>query len=158
MYEGGRRDSFLKGFFLKGSFLKGYCRTAFENPSESLMKCIFRYDFDGVFEATPGCRRAVQEAVLALQKNGHQVLPFCPPHLPTAMKVNSLYRAGDLGATNKAQLSIGPVSTQSLGLRRLQHRLPATLRTTIATGMLPGVQASFGQEFSKTSHESRKKV
>ena len=99
-------------------------------------KCLFRYDFDGVFEATPGCRRAVHEAVLALQKNGHQVLPFCPPHLPAAMKVNSLYRAGDLGATNKAQLSIGPVSTQSFGLRRLQHRLPATLRTSIATGML----------------------
>ena len=100
------------------------------------LKCIYRYDFDGVFEATPGCRRAVHEAVLALQKNGHQVLPFCPPHLPAAMKVNSLYRAGDLGATNKAQLSIGPVSTQSFGLRRLQHRLPATLRTSIATGML----------------------
>ena len=71
---------------------------------------------------------------MALQKNGHQVLPFCPPHLPAAMKVNSLYRAGDLGATNKAQLSIGPVSTQSFGLRRLQHRLPAMLRTALATG------------------------
>jgi hypothetical protein len=28
--------------------------------------------------ATPGCRRAVHEAVKILQENGHEVVLFCP--------------------------------------------------------------------------------
>ena len=136
MYTKMREDQF-SGHFPKASICDPrFVPLPFRAKNQGQKLTFGWYDLDGVFEATPGCRRAVQTAILALEKNGHQVVPFCPPHLPTAMKVNTLYRAGDLGATNKTQLSIGPVSTQSLGLRRLQHRLPAPLRIALATGML----------------------
>ena len=97
---------------------------------------LFRYDLDGIFEATPGCRRAVQTAVSALQRNGHRVLPFRPPHLLKAMRVNTLYRAGDLGARHQAQLAIGPVCTKAFGLKHLCRIIPRLLRSSLATGKL----------------------
>ena len=52
----------------------------------------FRYDYDGIFEATPGCRRAVRTAIEAAEKNGIKVIPFRPFGLREAFKLNSLYR------------------------------------------------------------------
>ena len=95
---------------------------------------LFRYDLDGIFEATPGCRRAVHTAVSALQSHGHRVIPFRPPHLLKAMRVNTLYRAGDLGARHQAQLAIGPVCTKAFGLKHLCRIIPKILRSTLATG------------------------
>ena len=110
---------------------------------------LFRYDLDGIFEATPGCRRAVQTAVTALQSNGHRVLPFRPPHLLKAMRVNTLYRAGDLGARHQAQLAIGPVCTKAFGLKHLCRIIPRLLRSSLATGKYSIFMLIFCVNFSE---------
>ena len=59
-----------------------------------IVHCVlyFRYDYDGIFEATPGCRRAVRTAIEAAEKNGIKVIPFRPFGLREAFKLNSSYR------------------------------------------------------------------
>lgn len=39
------------------------------------------YDYDGYLEASPACRRAVQEAVKVLKDAGHELVPFTPPNV-----------------------------------------------------------------------------
>ena len=56
----------------------------------------FRYDYDGIFEATPGCRRAVRTAIEAAEKNGIKVIPFRPFGLREAFKLNSSYRGASI--------------------------------------------------------------
>lgn len=80
----------------------------------------FRYDYDELFEATPGCKRAVHVAVEALEKQGLKVVPYKPKGLKETWKLASLYRQGDFGATKKLEQSIGPSSQIALGLRLIQ--------------------------------------
>ena len=94
----------------------------------------FRYDYDGIFEATPGCRRAVRTAIEAAESIGMKVMPFRPFGLTEAFKLNSSYRWGDLGATKKAQLSIGPSSQISLGIKLLHWKLPWWIRFILGHG------------------------
>ena len=56
------------------------------------MALCFRYDYDGIFEATPGCRRAVGTAIDAAESIGIKVIPFCPFGLREAFNLNNLYR------------------------------------------------------------------
>jgi Asp-tRNA(Asn)/Glu-tRNA(Gln) amidotransferase A subunit family amidase len=46
------------------------------------------HDFDGVVEATPGVKRAVHVAIAALEALGHEVIPYCLPHMD---KINALH-------------------------------------------------------------------
>ena len=63
-----------------------------------IVHCVlyFRYDYDGIFEATPGCRRAVRTAIEAAEKNGIKVIPFRPFGLREAFKLNSSYRRASI--------------------------------------------------------------
>ena len=63
-----------------------------------IVHCVlyFRYDYDGIFEATPGCRRAVRTAIEAAEKNGIKVIPFRPFGLREAFKLNSSYRGASI--------------------------------------------------------------
>ena len=47
----------------------------------------------------------------------------------------SFHRWGDLGATKKAQLSIGPSSQISLGIKLLHWKLPWWIRFILGHGM-----------------------
>ena len=61
-----------------------------------------------MFEPTPGCQRAVQEAVKCLQSSGHRVIPYKPTGLDIAMELRVKFASSDLGETNRLQLSFGP--------------------------------------------------
>ena len=63
-----------------------------------IVHCVlyFRYDYDGIFEATPGCRRAVRTAIEAAEKTGIKVIPFRPFGLREAFKLNSSYRRASI--------------------------------------------------------------
>ncbi len=91
------------------------------------------YDYDGLFEATPGCRRAVQVAIRALERDGFKVVPFRPRHVAEAWRLNSLYRQGDSGLTKREEHSFGPSCQISLGLRLLQW-YPWLLRYILGLG------------------------
>jgi hypothetical protein len=52
------------------------------------------------------------------------------------MRLNSLFRAADLGATNQEQLYIGPSSWTSLGVRLLQWKLPGFMRVILGNGII----------------------
>ena len=65
----------------------------------------FRYDYDGIFEATPGCRRAVGTAIDAAESIGIKVIPFRPFGLTEAFKLNSSYRRASIYNISKVQKS-----------------------------------------------------
>ena len=91
----------------------------------------FRYDYDGCFEATPGQKRAVKEAIDLLKMKGHELVPFCPRGLD---KVNQLFgalMAADEAKSTKAMLKDGPVDMESLGLWWSINRLPYWLRRAL---------------------------
>lgn len=98
------------------------------------MYFIFRYDYDDIFEVTPGCKRAVAMAREAIRREGFKVVHFRPRDLWMAWKLNSLYRQGDLGATKRQEHCIGPSSKITLGLRLLQW-WPSLLRWIVGLSM-----------------------
>ena len=61
-----------------------------------------------MFEPTPGCRRAVRDAVKCLQTCGHKVIPYRPTGLDIAMELRVKFASSDLGETNRSMLSYGP--------------------------------------------------
>ena len=61
-----------------------------------------------MFEPTPGCRRAVREAVKGLQASGHKVIPYRPTGLDIAMELRVKFASSDLGETNRSMLLYGP--------------------------------------------------
>ncbi len=71
-----------------------------------------RYDYDGNFEATPGQKRAVQEAVNALTARGHYVSYFSPRGLQEANVLYGLFTFADGGKSTMKKLANGPVDLQ----------------------------------------------
>ena len=80
-----------------------------------IVHCVlyFRYDYDGIFEATPGCRRAVRTAIEAAEKNGIKVIPFRPFGLREAFKLNSSYRGVFICNVYTFSLSLANMGTYS---------------------------------------------
>jgi hypothetical protein len=78
-----------------------------------IVHCVlyFRYDYDGIFEATPGCRRAVRTAIEAAEKNGIKVIPFRPFGLREAFKLNSSYRGAFIYNVYTFLLSLANMGT-----------------------------------------------
>lgn len=74
-----------------------------------------RYDFDGVTQATPGCRRAVKVAVSALANLGYEVVAFRPPDLKRAFDMGIEFRAADGGRYVRNMIQDGPVDMHSIG-------------------------------------------
>ena len=89
-----------------------------------IVHCVlyFRYDYDGIFEATPGCRRAVRTAIEAAEKNGIKVIPFRPFGLREAFKLNSSYRGVFICNVYTFSLSLANMGTYSA-----QYTQPLTL-------------------------------
>ena len=57
------------------------------------------YDYDGFFPATPAYRRAVDEARVALESQGHELVPFSPPDVPKAIELYYSLVGADGGAS-----------------------------------------------------------
>ena len=93
-----------------------------------------RYDYDGIFEPTPGCRRAVMHAVKALQSRGFKVIPFKPTDLDIALDLNSKFKSSDCGSTGRTQLSLGPKCKTSLGIQLWQWLWPNWMRFIVGSG------------------------
>ncbi len=94
-------------------------------------------DSDLLFEATPGPRRAVREAVAALRGLGHETVEFRPRHLAEAAAAwFRLVAAEDFGGVAEL-LRDTPVDDQSLGLSYFFWTAPAALKRALAKIVYP---------------------
>ncbi len=108
-----------------------------------------RYDSDGVFPVTPGCRRAVREAAALLEAAGHevntgtnnlkynlitvtrcpQVLPFTPPHMyDLHATLYAHMSADDAGANTLARMHDEVWDETIGGTHRVIWQTPWTIK------------------------------
>ena len=97
---------------------------------------IYRYEYDGIFEATPGCRRAVEKAASIFTELGHDVRPYRPKNLPHVSKVYGQFRSADGGKYGLKILEHEGLDKTALGLRLWQWRIPIWIQKWIVAPCL----------------------
>jgi amidase len=122
------------------------------------------YVDDGFMPASPACQRVVMQVVESLKAAGHEVFPFQPPNVTTAMKVLCNGLGADGGVIMKRMLANDPLSLPVKELLRvlnlwspvrriLEWIAHYALSARVEVMMLEGLRERTVQEYWDVVHE-----
>ena len=87
---------------------------------------------DGNIRATPGCERAVREAVEILRLKGHSLEEWSPNGLTEAFSLMGRFMSSDGGRFVSSKLAHGPVDKETIGPRATMMKMPSWLKRNLA--------------------------
>ena len=100
------------------------------------------YDDDQFIPPVPGCKRAVRVAIEALKAQGHEVVPFYPPHLKDFIKDYFSFATGDMGKLSLKEWE-GEELDQAIEANQLVFKIP------FRRSLLPALLKPFSPRMSE---------